>query len=485
MSRTKSAYEVLLKGAVLWFLVGGHGAQAGIVSPDLERAMARRGTHADTSVIVRFVNPLDSGPFVVTDRRERNNQLMLALKERAQFNRASIEPMLTSQGATHVKDLWVINAVAVTLPAFAVKQLASQSGIARIDLDSFVQGGRSQRIPVLPNSPVNGDPIPQEDSLPISTKDVKSSWNIDSIHASAVWTLGHTGRGIVVASMDTGVDLAHPDLRRKWRGGTNSWFDPHKEQSSPYDALGHGTQTMGLIAGSPEIGVAPDVRWIAARLYNREGRASMSDIHLVFQWMLDPDGDPSTVDSPDVVNASWALTGRGKGACIVEFNDDIRVLKSSGIAIVFAAGNDGPFPNTSNSPGNNPGVMSVGAMDADLDLARQTSRGPSACDATEFPRLWAPGVNVRTADLSYGGQLSYTTVSGSSFAAPHAAGVLALLAGAFPWASVAELEMALTAVPKDEKRHLTGRVDALSAFNYLRGKRDITANVPPARSVAR
>lgn len=476
---------VLLKVVGLWCLVGVHGAQAGVVSPELERAMARRGTHADTSVIVRFANPLEIGLVAVTDRRGRNNQLMLALKDRAQINRAAIEPMLTSLGATRVKDLWIINAVAVTVPAFAVKQLASQSDVARIDLDSFVQGGRSQRTPVSPNSSVEGDPAPQKDALPVSIKDVKSSWNIDSIHAPSVWALGHTGRGIVVASMDTGVDLAHPDLRRKWRGGTNSWFDPHKEQSAPYDALGHGTQTLGLIAGNPEIGVAPDVRWIAARLYNGAGRASMSDIHLVFQWILDPDGDPSTMDAPDVVNASWALTGRGKGACIMEFNDDIRVLKSSGIAVVFAAGNDGPFPNTSNSPGNNPGVISVGAMDADLDLARQTSRGPSACDAAEFPRLWAPGVNVRTADLSYGGQLSYTTVSGSSFAAPHAAGVLALLAGAFPWASVAELELALTAVPKDGKGHLTGRVDALSAFNYLREKKDIAANVPPAQSVAR
>jgi bacillopeptidase F len=443
--------------------------------------MSRKGTHADTSVIVRFTNPLDIAQFAVTDRRDRNNRLMLALKERTQINRKSIESLLTSPDAVRVRELWIINAVAVTLPAFAVRQLADQSGVARIDLDSFVQGGRSQRTPVSPNSSVKTISAPQEEASPVSIKDVKSSWNVDSIHAPAVWAMGHTGRGIVVASMDTGVDLAHPDLRRKWRGGDNSWFDPHKEQSSPYDALGHGTQTMGLIAGNPEIGVAPDVRWIAARLYNGEGRASMSDIHLVFQWMLDPDGDPTTVDSPDVLNASWALTGRGMGACILEFNDDIRVLKASGIAVVFAAGNDGPFPNTSNSPGNNPGVISVGAMDADLDLARQTSRGPSACDASEFPRLWAPGVNVRTADLSYGGQLSYTTVSGSSFAVPHAAGVLALLAGAFSWASVAELEQALTSVPKDEKRQLAGRLDALLAFKYLREKKDSVANLPPAQ----
>lgn len=485
MRRAGTLYKVLLQTVGLWCLAGFYSCQAGVISPELERAMARKGTHADTSVIVRFANPLDSVSFAVTDRRQRNNQLMLALKERAQTSRASIEPVLAANGATRTKDLWIINAVATTLPAFAVKQLAAQAGVARIDLDSFVQSGRSQRTPVSPNAFAKVDLQPPQDAPPVSVQGVKSGWNVESIHAPAVWALGHTGRGIVVASMDTGVDLAHPDLRRKWRGGTNSWFDPHKEQSSPYDAVGHGTQTMGVIAGSPEIAVAPDVRWIAARLYNAEGRTSMSDIHLVFQWLLDPDGDPATVDSPDVVNASWALTGRGMGACILEFDEDIRVLKASGIAVVFAAGNDGPFPNTSNSPGNNPGVLSVGALDADFDLARQTSRGPSACDAAEFPRLWAPGVNVRTADLSYGGQSSYTTVSGSSFAVPHVAGVLALLAGAFPWANVAELELAVTSVPKDEKRNMTGRLDALTAFKHLQGKKDIVANVPPAIPVTR
>ena len=73
-------------------------------------------------------------------------------------------------------------------------------------------------------------------------------WNIAAIQAPELWALGHTGKGVVVATMDTGVDLAHPDLRRKWRGGANSWFDPHGEEAAPYDALGHGTQAMGVIA---------------------------------------------------------------------------------------------------------------------------------------------------------------------------------------------------------------------------------------------
>jgi bacillopeptidase F len=282
--------------------------------------------------------------------------------------------------------------------------------------------------------------------------------------------------------MDTGVDLAHPDLRRKWRGGADSWFDPHDEEAAPYDALGHGTQAMGIIAGGSGLGVAPDARWIAVKLYNADGRARMSDIHQAFQWLMDPDGDPATADAPDIVNASWSLSGRGAGLCIAEFSDDIQALRSAGIAVVFAAGNDGPAPGTGNSPGNNPGALSVGAVDRGLEVARQTSRGPSASDGAVFPRLVAPGVNVRTTDVSHGGLPSYTTVSGSSLAAPHVAGVLALLAGAFPEASVAELETALVRAAHDlgdagaDNHYGHGLVDALAAFNALRDGRASAAD---------
>src|SRR5258705_10640778 len=426
-------------------------AQAGVISQELERRIAARGTHADTAVIVRFAQPLDVEALAATDRRARDNRLLLALKARSARNRAAIEPVLAALGAERIKDLWIVNGIAATLPAVAVKQLAARQEIASIELDSFVQGGRSQRTPVGRARPFGEASAPAASTGPTDLAPTRATpaWNISAVHAPQVWALGHIGRGVVVATMDTGVDLLHPDLKRSWRGGANSWFDPHGEEASPYDALGHGTQAMGVIVAGSALGIAPGARWIGARLYDGNGRASMSDIHRVFQWLMDPDGDAATVDAPDVVNASWALSGRGAGSCILEFNDDIHALRSAGIAVVFAAGNDGPGARTSSSPGNNPDVLSVGAIDRSLELARQTSRGPSSCDGTAVPRLVAPGVNIRTTDLSYGGQLSYTTVSGSSLASPHVAGVLALLAGAFPAASVAELETAVLRSARD------------------------------------
>lgn len=464
------------------------GVQAGVIGPDLTHAMARRGTHADTAVIVRLSEPVQLESLAATSRNTRDNRLLSALKVRAAANRVALQPLLTSLEAQRIKDLWLINAVALTLPANFVKQLAAHPHVVRVDLDSFVQSARSQRMP-LSRTPTAFDKpqVPGVDSAVLTAEKVLTpEWNMAAVRADLLWAQGYRGAGVVVATMDTGVDLAHPELRRKWRGGTHSWFDPHGEQPSPYDAVGHGTQSLGVMVAGAGMGVAPDAKWIAVRLFNASGRASMSDIHQAFQWLLDPDGDPATLDAPDVVNASWSLTGRSGGACITEFSEDIRTLKAAGIAVVFAAGNDGPLPGTSNSPGNNPGVLSVGAMDRDFAVARQTSRGPSACDGGVFPSVLAPGVAIRTTDLSHGGQLSFTTVSGSSLAAPHVSGVLALLAGAVPSASVAELEAAVltslqsTGVGKTSaKAELPGRLDALAALKVLQAQPTRSAGVLP------
>jgi len=466
-------------------------ARAATIDAALQRAMAARGSHADTRIIVRFAAAVDVREFEVKDRRQRDNRLFVALKTRSARNMASFKPWLDAHEAKDVTQLWLINAVAANVPAIAVKELAQHPDVVRIGLDSLVQTGRPQRTPPSRNpvrdgrgnaAPAAAVPAPAEEAAAAAATRAAPAWNVAAVHAPELWALGATGKGVVVAAMDTGVDLAHPELRRKWRGGANSWFDPHGEESSPYDALGHGTQAMGVVVAGAGLGVAPDARWIAARLYNGDGRASMSDIHRAFQWLMDPDGDPATIDAPDVVNASWALGGRGAGACDLEFSDDIRALRSAGIAVVFAAGNDGPGAGTSNSPGNNPGVLSVGAVDSELAIARQTSRGPSACDGAVFPRLVAPGVQIRTTDLSHGGLPSYTVASGSSLAAPHATGVLALLAGAFPQASVVELEAALVRGAKDlgargeDNNYGHGLADALAAFDALRADRQAILN---------
>ena len=199
--------------------------------------------------------------------------------------------------------------------------------------------------------------------------------------------------------MDTGVDINHSDLLSRWRGGVNSWYDPNGEHNTPSDLNGHGTQSMGIMvggsAGGSAIGVAPDATWIAAKIFNDAGEASLSSIHQGFQWLLDPDSDPLTDDAPDVVNNSWTL--QNVNGCDNEFAADISALRASSIMVIFSAGNYGPSPMTSVSPANNAEGFAVGAVDSTMTIANFSSRGPS-CDGSLYPEVVAPGVNIKTSD---------------------------------------------------------------------------------------
>jgi bacillopeptidase F len=357
--------------------------------------------------------------------------------------------------------------VALRVRAGAIRELASRDDVASIRLDATL--GLAEPIP--------SAPVPAE-------------WNLQVIGAPALWALGHLGEGVVVASMDTGVDVAHPDLAARWRGGTNSWFDPSGRHADPQDPSGHGTQVMGVLLGGDAsgaaIGVAPGARFIAVKIFDDAGQATLSGIHLGFQWILDPDGDPDTDDAPDVVNASWGLEGT-VDECSPEFAPDLAALREAEIGAVFAAGNFGPLGETSVSPANDPGAFAVGATNEASGVAGMSSRGPSACGDFLYPAVVAPGVNVRTSDLTYGGvfPLSYVSVTGTSFAAPHVSGAMALLRGAFPSASVNALERALevTAVDLDgstsgpDNVSGYGLIDVRAAYAHLLALERV--NLPP------
>lgn len=423
-------------------------AHAQVIAPELAAELSLRAPSDEVPVIVYLSAKVDHRLFRQADRSKRDTRLVKALRENAAAKQATHRVFLQNQGARRLRDLWLVNGLAVTAKASVIRKLAARPGVESIRLDSTLQ------------APVTtyGSAAPPE-------------WNLNMVHAPDLWALGYNGTGVVVANMDTGVDYAHPDLSAKWRGGGNSWYDPHGEHATPHDNSGHGTQTMAIMvggaAGGTAIGMAPGARWIAAKLYNDAGVASYSDIHLAFQWLLDPDGDLNTVDAPDVVNASWGLVGTA-GLCITEFSADINALKIAGIAVAFAAGNDGPAPLTSLSPANNVQGFAAGAIDATQGIASFSSRGQSACDGTVYPKLVVPGVNINTADLSFGGLPFYTVVSGTSYAAPHAAGAMALLAGAFPSAGVAQIETALT-----QSAHDLGVAGGDNSFGY--GLADVQA----------
>jgi bacillopeptidase F len=451
----------LLTAACLAATLLGSNVQAAVVGANLQQAMQ---SGDEVRFIVRFTDKLDHRAFRGKGKGKgrkgmKHAEMLRALKNKADFSQSAAMKVLKGKGskggrrAKRVIQLWSINALAVTASPETVQALATLPGVSSITLDHTL------------NAP---SPEPAAAAAP--------EWNLDVIRAPELWSAGYDGTGTVVANMDTGVDVNHPDLAASWRGGANSWFDPNGEHFTPYDKTGHGTQTMSLMAGGDaggsSIGVSPGAQWIAVKIFNDAGLAPLSSIHQGFQWLLDPDGDPATNDMPDVVNNSWGYSSL-VGLCYTEFAEDITMLKDSGIAVVFSGGNQGTLGSV--SPADNPEGFAVGAVNASLNIASTSSRGPSACDGSFFPEVVAPGVNVRAADLTFGGVFpdSYASVSGTSFSAPHVAGTMALLRQANPNTTVAELEQALTdsaidlgAAGADDK-YGYGLIDTVAANDLL------------------
>jgi subtilisin family serine protease len=276
--------------------------------------------------------------------------------------------------------------------------------------------------------PKDGIDVPQVDGV---------EWGIANINADDVWALGVKGKKVVVANIDTGVQYNHPALVKQYRGKKKkgmfnhnyNWKDTSGSAQAPFDNNGHGTHTMGTMVGDDhganQIGVAPKAKWIAANGCNT---CSESDLIEAGQWILAPtklDGTkPKTKKRPNIVNNSWGYQSPGQQPL---FDEIIADWDASGIFGTWSNGNIGPGCSSSGSPGSRPQSYSAGAYDVNNTIAGFSSRGPGS-GADIKPNISAPGVNVRSSIPGSG----YGSKSGTSMAAPHLAGAIALLWSAVP-----------------------------------------------------
>lgn len=320
----------------------------------------------------------------------------------------------------------------------------------------------------------------------------KPGWNVRATGADRAWReLGTAGQGVVVATIDSGVDWGHPALRqayRGWRGDHDyNWMDfarPGRPSLRPRDDNGHGTNVMGVIVGryaDRVYGVAPRAEWISARAFDAQGFSTDRRLLRAAEWIIAPtalDGSLPRPDlAPDIVNCSWALDD---GADPL-FEGIVAAWRAVGIVPIFAAGNDDDGTGVVGSvmaPASYPASVAVGAVDAGSAIWYRSKGGPSFFGGLK-PDLVAPGVGVpvtaRSGGSSYG--------LGTSIAAPHVAGAAALMLSANPELGVGDVIRGLQGsaldlgTPGPDEVYGYGELDAFEAARWALGVGRIAGRV--------
>jgi len=421
-------------------------------------------TQTEVPVLVILKDQADlSGADALQTRNEKLNWIYKTLVDKANATQVNLVNYLDTSHTKYFR-YFISNSILLESASPAVVDaIAQMSEVDRIDPNPEVT-------PPL-DTGITFDTYPHKEGVGDS---------LTAIGVDKVWATGVKGKGIVVAGQDLGVAWKHPALINQYRGwnGTTAnhdynWHDAIRFQfnsagaspcgydlAEPCDDDKHGTHTMGTMVGSDgdknQIGVAPEAKWIACR--NQDNGLGRPSTYLeCFQFFLAPTpvgGDPFTTGKPElaphVVNNSWGCPQDVEGCKGDEMIPAYKAMRAGGIMVVVSAGNDGnekeefgnlypkhPCGTIHDVPSvNTQYVFSVGAYDVVNDtLANFSSRGPSTLTGGMGPDLAAPGVKVRSSVYD---RKTNTYIyenynwDGTSMAAPHVVGTIALMWSANP-----------------------------------------------------
>ena len=390
------------------------------------------------------------------------------------------ERALRSAGGDLHQALSIVGAAAGRVTGKQILQLANDGKIERIVKDEELLA------------------LDEEDNDTTGT--AAPSVGVREVNAPAAWRAGLTGAGIGVAVLDSGV-AAHPDLAGRVIASVDLTGSDWRVSLTPLgDPGGHGTHVAGLIAGSgvrsggSYTGVAPGADIVSVRVIDATGSARLSTVLHGLQWVLANRGTFHI----RVANMSFGARARSSYQADL-LASATEMLTFADIVAVVAAGNRGGGSSTITTPGTDPFVLTVGAVDdrgtadrLDDRIATWSSRGPTAFDAIAKPDVVAPGRRIiglraagSTLDLRYpdrrvvapdADRAEYFTLSGTSMAAPIVAGAVALLLQRYPGLAPRQVKAQLRATA----RPLTG----VSRFDQGAGLIDAFAAISTPLAVA-
>jgi serine protease AprX len=393
-----------------------------------------------------------SGAAVLTTKQEKGQYVFKHLTTTALRTQAGLIKSLETQKIPY-RSYWVANMVWVRGNIAAVENVARRSDVAHIYEDPWVQS-TSLDVSTSGVNSITGIKASSMASAPASIQ-----WNISLVNAPQVWAEGFTGQGVVVGGQDTGYQWDHPALKEKYRGWDGvsashdyNWHDAIHEDNpnssgenscgldltEPCDDNGHGTHTMGIMVGDDgdthQIGMAPGAQWIGCR--NMEESWGKPSTYIeCFEWFIAPypiggdkESDADPTKAPDVINNSWACPST-EGCAWDALQTVVDNTRAAGIMVVGSAGNYGSSCGSVQNPiAIYDSTFSIGATNSSDVIANFSSRGPSQYTNLLKPDVSAPGVSVYSSVVGD----SYSYKDGTSMAAPHVAGLVALLISANP-----------------------------------------------------
>jgi hypothetical protein len=361
-----------------------------------------------------------SGAATLKDKKAKGAFVYDALTHEAASSQGGLRQLLTQEKAAFTP-FWITNAIRVVGDRDLVDQVAARPEVARIEAE---QAPAPQQSPLTSKVARSAAPTESDDGI---------EWNIKQVGADKAWNdFKVRGEGIVVATDDLGVQFKHPALVSNYRGlRSNGTFDHNYNWVSnnidcsyfPCDVNGHGSNVTGIAVGDDKaanrhIGVAPGARWIAAGNFQSEALRLKAG-----QWMLAPTdllgNNPRPDLAPDVVNNSWTNTTKPSSF----YSDVIDAWISAGIFPVFSSGNKAKDGNCGSAewPASLSNAYSVANTTRTGEVNLSSGRGSG--DGELKPDIAAPGTDI----LSASSPADYAKDTGTSQAAPHVAGAVALL----------------------------------------------------------
>ena len=390
-----------------------------IIEADLRDVILTEGS--GTYLVILEEQADLSAAYDIVDWEERGWYVYDTLLEVANRSQQDVLSILkTNPDVVDYQPHFILNAIHVTSGVATLDAIAVLPGIEAIEAEKTFT-------------------IPEPE---ITNGVLAPEWGVEIIRATEVWdNLNVFGAGVVLATIDTGVQYDHPALVDQYRGTATgshdfNFFDPAGMCAGGVcDNNGHGTHVTGTMlgddGGANQIGVAPEAIWIAAKGCESNS-CSEASLLASAEWLLAPcefgDAPGSASCDPDmrphVINNSW-----GGGGGNPWYQASVDAWRAADIIPIFSAGNSGPTPGTIGSPSDYCNVMSIGGTNSTDGMYSSSSRGPgSFADCSDKPDISAPGQSVRSSVPTN----SYATFSGTSMASPHVSGCVALMLSVAP-----------------------------------------------------